>query len=200
MEKLEPLYIAIGIVKWCSYFGNILVVSQKVTIWPSNFALYPGKLKIYVHKNLNMNVHSSIILIAQKVKTTQLSVNWWMDKQNVVQPYNGISGQFSCSDVSKSLWPHGLQHARPPCPLLTPGIYSNSCPLSRWCLPTISSSVMPFSCLQSFPASGCFQMSQFFSSGGQNIRVLASASVLPMNVQDWFPLGWTGWISNITSL
>ena len=92
--------------------------------------------------------------------------------------------------------PDGLQHARPPCPLPTPGVYSNSCPFSRWCHPTISSSVIPFSsCLQSFPASGSFQMSQFFTSGGQSIGVSALASVLPMNTQDWSPLGWTGWIS-----
>ena len=98
--------------------------------------------------------------------------------------------------VSSSLGPHGLQHARPPCPSPTPGVYSNSCPFRRWCYPTISSSVVPFSShLQSFPASGSFQMSQFFTSGGQNIGVSASASVLPMTIQDWFPSGWTGWIS-----
>ena len=91
---------------------------------------------------------------------------------------------------------HGLQHGRPPCPSPTPGVYSNSCPLSQWCHPTISSSVVPFSsCLQSFPASGSFQMSQLFASGGQSIGVSASASVLPMNIPDWFPLGWTGGIS-----
>ena len=91
---------------------------------------------------------------------------------------------------------HGLQHARLLCPSPTPGVYSDSCPLSWWCLPTISSSVVPFSsCLQSFPAAGSFQMSQFFPSGGQSIGVSASASVLPMNTQDWFPLKWTGWIS-----
>ena len=107
-----------------------------------------------------------------------------------------LSVQFSCSVMSNSLWPHGLQHARPPCPLSTPGIYSNSCPLSQWCHPAISSSVVPFfSCLQSFAASGSFPRSQFFTSGGQTIGVSASASVLPMNIQDWFPLGWTGWIS-----
>ena len=107
-----------------------------------------------------------------------------------------ISIQFSHSVVSNCLWPHGLHHARLPCPSPTPGVYSNSSPLSRWCHPTISSCVVPFSsCLQSFPASGSFQMSQFFISGGQSIRVSASASVLPMNIQDWFPLGWTGWIS-----
>ena len=92
------------------------------------------------------------------------------------------SAQFSHSVVSNSLRPHGLQHARPPCPLPTPGVYSNSCPLSQWCHPTISFSVVPFSsCLQSFPASGSFAVSQFFSSGGQRIGVSASASVLPVN-------------------
>ena len=104
--------------------------------------------------------------------------------------------QFSHSVVSDSLWPHGLQHARPPCPSPTPGVYSNSCPLSWWGHPTISSSVFPFSsCLQCFPASGSFPVSQFFASGGQSIGVSASASVLPMNSQDWFPLGWSCWIS-----
>ena len=104
--------------------------------------------------------------------------------------------QFSCSVVSDSLWPHGLQHAKLSCPSPTPGACSNSCPLSQWCNPTISSSVIPFSsCFQSFPAPGSFPMSQFFASGGQSIGASASASVLPMNIQDWFPLGWTGWIS-----
>ena len=103
--------------------------------------------------------------------------------------------QFSCSVASDSLQPCRLQHARPPCPSPAPGVYSNSCPLSQWCHPTIPSSVVPFSsCSQSFPASGSFQMSQFFASDGQSIGVSASASVLPMNVQDWFPLGWTGGI------
>ena len=104
--------------------------------------------------------------------------------------------QFSHSVVSDSLWPRGLQHTRLPCPSPTPRACSNSSPLSRWCYPTISSSVVPFSsCLQSFPASGSFQMSQFFTSGGQSIGVSSSTSVLPMNIQVWFPLGWTGWIS-----
>ena len=101
--------------------------------------------------------------------------------------------QFSCSVVSDSLWPHGLQHTRPPCPIPTPRVYPNSCPFSWWCHPTISSSVIPFSsCPQSFSASGSFQMSQLLASGGQNMGVLASTSVLPMNTQDWSPLGWTG--------
>ena len=104
--------------------------------------------------------------------------------------------QFSCSVVSVSLQPRGLQHARPPCPSPTLRVYSNSCPLSWWCYPTISSSAVPFSShLQSFPASGSFQMSQFFPWGGQGIGVSATVSVLPMNIQDWLPLGWTGWIS-----
>ena len=104
--------------------------------------------------------------------------------------------QFSCSVVYDSLPPHGVQHARLPCPSPTPGACSNSCSLSQWCQPTISSSVVHFSfCFQSFPASGSFPMSQFFTSGGQSIGLSASASVLPMNIQDWFPLGGTGWIS-----
>ena len=107
------------------------------------------------------------------------------------------SVQFSCSVVSDSLQPHGLQHTRPPCPSPTPRICSNSCPLSWWWHPTISSSVVPFSSrLQFFPASGSFQISQFFTSGGWSIGVSASPSVLSMNIQDWFPLGWTGWISS----
>ena len=96
--------------------------------------------------------------------------------------------------MSAYLWPHEPQHARPPCPSPTPGLYPNSCPLSRWCNPTISSSVVPFSCLQSFPASGSFQMSQLFASCGQRIGVSALTSVLPMNPQDQFPLEWIGWI------
>ena len=103
---------------------------------------------------------------------------------------------FGSSVVSDSLWRHGLQHTWFPCPSISPGACWNSGPLSRWWHPTISSSVFPFfSCLQSFPASGSFQMSQFFTSGGQRIRASASASVLPMNIQDWFLLEWTAWIS-----
>ena len=98
--------------------------------------------------------------------------------------------------MSDSLQPHGLQDARPPCPSPTTGVYSNSCPLGWWCHPTISSSVVPFSSRpQSLPGSGSFQMSQFFTSDRRSIGVSASASILPMNVQDWFPLGWTDWIS-----
>ena len=98
--------------------------------------------------------------------------------------------------MSNSLQLHELQHARPPCPSPTPGVHPNPCPLSQWCHPTISSSVIPFSsCPQSFPASGSFWMSHFFTSGGQSTGVSASTSVLPMNTKDWSPLGWSGWIS-----
>ena len=106
------------------------------------------------------------------------------------------SVQFSRSVMSDSLRPYEPQHARPSCPSPTPGVYPNPCPLCRWCHPTISSSVVPFSsCPQSFTASGSFPISQLFASGGQSIGVSASASVRPMNTQDWSPLGWTGWIS-----
>ena len=105
------------------------------------------------------------------------------------------SVQFSHSVVFDSLWPIGLWHTRLPCPSPTPGAYSNSCPSKQWCHPTMSSSVVVFSsCLQSFPASGSFPVSRFFTSGGQSIGASASASILPMNNQEWFPLEWTGWI------
>ena len=109
---------------------------------------------------------------------------------------NISSVQFSRSFVSNSLWPHELQDSGPPCPSQTPGVYPNPCPSSRWWHPAISSSVIPFSsCPQSFPASGSFQMSHLFSSGGQSIGVSASTSVLPRKIQDWSPLEWTGWTS-----
>ena len=115
----------------------------------------------------------------------------WVTREGPLNSFSSV--QLSRSVLSDSLKPHGLQHDRPPCPSPTPGAYSNTCPLNWWCHPTISSSVVPFSsCLQPFPASGSFQMSQFFASGGQSIGVSASASVLPMNIQDWFPLGCTG--------
>ena len=114
---------------------------------------------------------------------------WW-------RAQSPTSVQFSHSVVSDSLQPHESQHARPPCPSSTPRVYSKLCPLSRWCQPAISSSVIPFSsCPQSLPESESFPMSQLFASGGQSTGVSASASVLPMNTQDWSPLEWTGWIS-----
>ena len=111
-------------------------------------------------------------------------------------PIRISSIQFSRSVKSNSLRPHEPQYARPPCPSPTAEVYPNPCPLNQWCHPTISSSVIPFSsCPQSFPGSGSLQMSQLFTSGGQSIGVSISTSVLPMNTQDWSPLGWTGWIS-----
>ena len=121
---------------------------------------------------------SCVFKVSQDLKTASLKV------------------QFSCSVLSDYLWPHGLQHTRLPCPSPTPGACSNSCPSSQWCHPTTSLSVIPFSsCLQSFPASGFFPQSQFFTSGGQNIGASALASVLPVNIQGWFPIGLTGLIS-----
>ena len=114
---------------------------------------------------------------------------------NIDEPWKH-SVQSSHLVMSDSLWPHGLQHTRPPCPSPTPRVYPNSCPLSRWCHPAISSSVIPFSsCLQSFPASGSFPMSRFFASGSQSIGVSAPTRVLPMKIQGWSPSEWTGWIS-----
>ena len=119
---------------------------------------------------------------------------WWEGIRFRIFSLTFSSVQFSCSVVSDSLWPHGLQHARLPYPSPTPRVYSNSCPLSWWCHPTISSSVIPFSSLI-FPSIRVFSNKSVFTSSGQNIGVSASASVLPMNIQVWFPLGWTGWIS-----
>ena len=128
------------------------------------------------------------------MKTTQLKNGpeiFWS-----YQIFHQRTYHISHSVVSDSLRPHGLQHTRPPCPSPTSGVYSNSCSLSWWCHSTILFSVFPFSsCLQSFPASGSFPMSHLFASGGQSIEVSASTSVLPLNTQDWSPLGWTGWIS-----
>ena len=129
----------------------------------------------------------------EKIRSKQ--GKWW---NYLVQEFvrRVSSVQFSHLVVSNTLGLHELQHARPPCPSSTPEVYPNSCPVSRWCHPTISSSIVPLpSCLQSFPTSGSSQMSQLFPSGGQRIGVSDSTSVLPMNTRDWSPLGWTGWIS-----
>ena len=152
------------------------MVGRMQLIWTSQLQYHPRAEAFYQ------------LLITSICMTEQL--NW----TELNTPFQRDSVQFSYSVVSNSLWPHGLQHTRLPCSSPTPSTNSNSCLSSRWCHPTISSSVVTFSsCLHSFPASGYFPMSQFFTSGGQNIG--ASASVLPVNVQDWFPLGWTGWIS-----
>jgi len=155
--------------------------------------IYPDRSVIQEDTG-HLNVHSSTIRNTQDIgKLKCPSTGEWVKKMKCVCLCVCVcisSFQFSCSVVSDSLWPHGLQHTTPLCPSPTPGVYSNSCPLSQWCHPTISSSVVPFSsCLQSFPASESFQMSQLFTSGGQSIGVSASASVLLMNIQDWFPLG-----------
>ena len=134
------------------------------------------------------NIFGQILLGGHLINKRSLSI-WWS--------WRCWSVQFNRSAVSDSLWPHGLQLARPPCSGVyqLPEFTSNSCLLNRWCHPTISSSVVPFSfCHQSFPASGTFPRSQFCTSGWQSVGVSASVSVLPMNIQDWFPLGWTGWI------
>ena len=133
-------------------------------------------------------------ILEPKAHFLVLALSWNLPL-NVCSPLTS-SGQFSHSVVSDSLRPHEMQLSRPPCPSPTPRLYPNSCPLSRWCHPAISSSVVPFSsCPQSLPASESFPMSQLFAWGGQSIGVSASASVFPMNTQDWSPLGWTGWIS-----
>ena len=145
--------------------------------WSLHWVQLPGKVSLIPFSPNRINYFSVLFLCLVFIATS-------------------ASVQFSHWVVSNSLWPHGLQHARLPCPSPTPKAYSNSHPSSQWCHPTISSSVIPFSShLQSFPASGSFPMSQLVTSGGQNIGASALASVLPMNIQEWFPLGLTGWIS-----
>ena len=147
---------------------------------------------MYISTHLGKYIHPchhlpNQVPITSEVRSCIFSVN---------PVFTVVLSQFSRSVVSDSLRPQGQQHARPPCPSPTPRVYSNSCPLGQWHHPTISSSVVPFSShLQSFPASGSFQMSQLFASAGQSTGVSASASVFPMNIQDRCPLGLTGWIS-----
>ena len=145
-------------------------------------------------QRLGLSVLTAVALDSMPSWGTKISQATWCG-QNKTKICAGVTVQFSHSVGSDSLRSHGLQHGRLPCPSATPGAYSNSCPSSRWCHPTISSSIVPFSRLQSFPASGSFPMSQFFASGAQSIGFSASGSVLPMNIQGWFPLGSTGWIS-----
>ena len=151
-------------------------------------------LKYKVHVcNLEANLRITRKALFQKAHHQ----HFWLHKRLYQMIKTNIklsSVQFSCSVVSDSLKPHGLHHARPPCPSPTPGVYWNSCPSSWWCHPTISSSVIPFSShLLAFPTSGSFLMSQLFASGGQSIGASASASVLPMNIQGWFPWNWLVW-------
>ena len=175
-------------------------------LWCSHHLQGPLQLCLYL-----INCRESLVQHKRPPVSTHLSsscgqgwplqsynwIHWGIEGACVVPDKRPSVSQFSRSVVSDSLWPHEPQDTRPPCPSLTPGVYPNSCPLSRWCPPTTSSSsVIPFSsCLQSSPTSGSSQMSQLFASGGQNIEVSASTSVPPINTQKWFPLGWTGWIS-----
>ena len=142
----------------------------------------------------NEELKSLLMKVKEESEKVGLKLN--IQETRIMASSTISSVQFSHSVVCDSLRPHELQHTRPPCPSPTLGVHPNPRPLSRWCHPIISSFVVPFSsCLQSFPASGSFQMSQLFTSGGQSIGVSASTSVFPMNIQDWFPLEWTGWIS-----
>ena len=149
---------------------------------------------------LGTKFHWSMVQWEDKDTVMKFAWNWISSSEKAVLYLIWCllsSVQFSHSVMSDSLQPHEPQHTRPPCPSPTPWVYLNPCPLCRWCHPTISSSVIPFSsCPQCFPASGSFQMSQLFASGGQRIRVSSSTSVLPMKTQDWSPLEWTCWISS----
>ena len=157
------------------------------------FTPLPSKILLFLWLRLFLGRAQYIVGEQQASSLSPLKL--WTQNRKLTNHFYELV-QFSHSVISDSLWPCGLQHSRPACPLPRPRVYSNSCQLTWWCHPTISSSVIPFSsCLQSFPASGSFQMSQFFTSGGQSIVVSASTSVLAMNIQDWYPLGWTGWIS-----
>ena len=170
-------------------------------LWPTSVPLKAGNKSPVWNKGAVLISKDSVNMCAQlcpTLVTRQAPLSWEFSRQEYLSelPSPGdFLVQFSCLVMSDSLRPHEPQHARPPCLLPTPGVHPNPCALSRWCHPTISSSVVPFSsCPASFPASGSFPMSQLFSSGGQSIGVSASTSVLPMNIQDWSPLGWTGWI------
>ena len=160
---------------------TVLYMYKIICFQPLQNIAWCAHITFYLFIFLKMNITLSLVSLHHK---------WYYSK------YLISSVQFSRSVMSNSLRPHEPQHARPSCPSPTPRVYPNSCPLSWWCHPTISSSVIPFSsCPQSFPASGSFQMSQLFAWGGQSTGVSASTSVLPMNIQDWSPLRWTGWIS-----
>ena len=175
-------------------------------LWPWQSGVSSGPHPGGPHFTLGLAAQESChflqcLLLVFYLRSSLLTNRWCLHMhflvENLAASIATPSGQFSHSVVSDSLRLHELQHARPPCPSPTFRVYPNSCPLSRLCYPTISSSIVPFSscCLQSFPASGSFQMSQLFASGGQSIGLSASTSVLPMNTQDWSSLGWTSWIS-----
>ena len=185
-----------------TFFSSYIIVCRNwyvwsmCALWLNHLFLWKISLPMWMiyHVLVHLSIQAwsakglhSLMLCVQDIALNTTSFN----------PHNNpCSVQFSHSVMSDSLWPHEPQHDRPPWPSPTSGVHPNPCPSSRWYHPTISSSVIPFSsCPQSFPASGSFPMSQFFASGSQSIGVSASISVLPMNTQDWSPLGWTGWIS-----
>ena len=188
-----------------------MATHSSILAWRIPWTEELGRLQSMGHKELDttewLNTHhvpDNVLEVGDSAKKQQgknmVSQSWhssWGDKSRAnKENMHMVCKNLIGSVVSDSLWPQGLQHARLPCPSPSPGVCSNSGPLSRYCHPTISSSVIPFSsCPQSLPASGCFPMSRLFASGGQSIRTSASPSVCPMNIQDWFPLGFTGLIS-----
>ena len=196
MPKMLPFSLPSSVIKWFHKKWPILILFWK---------MHADMSQYYLRKLFWMKLKTSKSHLTEKNKQTLRPTNYIFSFHtlpllpfnfNILENNEILSVQFSCSVMSKSLQSHGLHHTRLPCQSPTTRAYSNSCPLSRWCHPAISSSVVPFSShLQSFPASGSFLRSQFFASGGQIIRVSASASVSPMNIQDWFSLGWTGLIS-----
>ena len=167
----------------CSVLSNSLRPHGYLLWWWFSFSLQLNKICIfYFIFKIKVLLKQLVFLYVCQIFFLKISLGWQV--------------QFSHSVLSDSLRPHEPQHTRPPCPSPTPGVHPNPCPLSRWCHPTILSSVVPFSsCPQTFPASGSFPRSQFFELGGQSIGVSVSASVPPVNIKDWFPLGLTGWDS-----
>ena len=167
---------------------TLLLESSGRNMW-SNTISSTSNIQLFIHCLGNLIIYSRFNM------ENCLSLYWFFSFPST--HYFPLVAVVQCSARYVFLWSHGLQHARLPCPSPSPGVCTNSSPLSQWCHPINSSSVIPLSsCPQSFPASGSFSVSQLFSSGGQNIGVSASTSVLPMNTQDWSPLGWTGWISS----
>ena len=196
------LYCLLILFIWFTYKMNWLSVPASTLTYMIQNIIHVLSITILDMKNekimLKRNSHFTDIIIHSLIKKKQWMTALWEPSLTDSTMYDLCfsSVQFSCSVVSDSLRPHELQHAWPPSPSPTPGVDPNPCPSSRWCHPTISSSVVPFSSWpQSFSASGSFQMNQLFTSGGQSTGISVSTSVLPMNTQDWSPLGWTGWIS-----
>jgi len=169
-----------------------MAVHSSIPSWEIPWTEKPSGLQSMESQNSSMRLNHQTIFCDLRDSRKPGSSIFFFPSLNT--PIFSVS-HFSHSVLSYSWPPRGLQHSRPPCPSPTPRVYSNSCPLSKWCHPAISSSVPFSSCLQSFLASGSFQMSQLFASGGQSIGVSALPSVLPVNIQDWSPLEWTGWIS-----